>query len=348
MPLFMVYIFQFILLSFPNAILSFEGNSESKIVVLKSFKLSLPPNTTGPESLAFDRSGSGPYTGISDGRVLKYNPKSGTFAEFATVSSNRSRALCDGKSNPALEPMCGRPLGLGFDKYGTLYIADAYFGLLVVGRNGGVATQLATSAGGFPFRFLNALDIDPETGIVYFTDASARFQRRQINEAILNRDMTGRLLSYDPRSKEVRVLLKNLEIAVGVAVSKGGNFVLVSEFLSDRILRLWLKGPKAGASDIFARLPAPDNIKRNPRGEFWVAANIEIAYDRDLLWSAREEEQKQSVPLGIKLSEEGNVLRMVTIDAGKTTEYSVSEVQESNSGLYLGSVINNYVVATLN
>ena len=35
---------------------------------------------------------------------------------------------------------CGRPLGLKFNEATCdLYIADAYFGLLVVGHNGGVA-----------------------------------------------------------------------------------------------------------------------------------------------------------------------------------------------------------------
>lgn len=86
--------------------------------------------------------------------------------------------MCDGRSNLALEPICGRTLGLGFSKTGELYVADAYFGLVLVGPNGGFATQLATTAGDVPFRSLNALDIDPKTGIVYFTDASARFQRR--------------------------------------------------------------------------------------------------------------------------------------------------------------------------
>lgn len=91
----------------------------------------------------------------------------------------RSKQLCDGSSDPAKEPTCGRPLGIGFNnKTGDLYIADAYYGLFVVGPDGGRATQLATEAEGVPFRFLNAVDVDQETGIVYFTDASARFQRR--------------------------------------------------------------------------------------------------------------------------------------------------------------------------
>ena len=77
------------------------------------------------------------------------------------------------------EPICGRPLGLKFNPTSCdLYIADAYFGLLIVGPNGGVAQPIATSADGVPFRFTNALDIDTQTGMVYFTDSSTVFQRR--------------------------------------------------------------------------------------------------------------------------------------------------------------------------
>ena len=87
--------------------------------------------------------------------------------------------MCDGSTNPDNEPSCGRPLGLKFNhKTCDLYIADAYFGLLVVGPNGGVAHQVATSAEGVPFGFANALDIDTHTGAVYFTDSSTVYQRR--------------------------------------------------------------------------------------------------------------------------------------------------------------------------
>ena len=74
-----------------------------------------------------------------------------------------------------------RPLGLKFDRRTcNLYIADAYFGLLVVGPYGGVAKQIATSvhAGGTPFKFLNALDIDDKTGAIYFSDSSTVYQLR--------------------------------------------------------------------------------------------------------------------------------------------------------------------------
>ncbi|KAL6010063.1 hypothetical protein ACLOJK_000494 [Asimina triloba] len=48
----------------------------------------------GPESLAFDPNGEGPYTGVSDGRILKWQGKdddddgiaAGGWAEFAFTS----------------------------------------------------------------------------------------------------------------------------------------------------------------------------------------------------------------------------------------------------------------------
>ena len=77
------------------------------------------------------------------------------------------------------ESVCGRPLGLQFHhKTGDLYVADAYLGLLRVPAHGGLAEVLATEAGGVPFNFLNGLDVDQNTGQVYFTDSSTTYRRR--------------------------------------------------------------------------------------------------------------------------------------------------------------------------
>jgi len=80
---------------------------------------------------------------------------------------------------PELEHVCGRPLGLKFDKKtGDLYIADAYLGLKVVGPVGGLATQVATEAEGQPFHFTNDMDISEDEDVIYFTDSSTVYQRR--------------------------------------------------------------------------------------------------------------------------------------------------------------------------
>lgn len=97
--------------------------------------------------------------------------------------------LCDPKplmsSYVKNEHICGRPLGLRFDKRtGELYIADSYFGLMKVGPEGGLATSLVTEAEGVPLSFTNDLDIDDE-GNVYFTDSSTKYHRRYAFAAIL-------------------------------------------------------------------------------------------------------------------------------------------------------------------
>jgi sugar lactone lactonase YvrE len=77
------------------------------------------------------------------------------------------------------ENECGRPLGLKFNnKTGELYVADAYFGLRVVNLEDNVSRPLGPKQAGSPFRFANGVEIDHETGVVYFTETSTTFPRR--------------------------------------------------------------------------------------------------------------------------------------------------------------------------
>ena len=137
----------------------------------------------GPENVAFAPQGRMPYTGVADGRVVFWDGK--RWVPFATASPRWTQELCGGPKASPLEYLpnehiCGRPLGLRFDKKtGDLYIADAYFGLLKVGPEGGLATPLATEAEGVRLNFTNDLDLDDE-GNVYFTDSSIHYQRRSV------------------------------------------------------------------------------------------------------------------------------------------------------------------------
>jgi hypothetical protein len=59
---------------------------------LHSAKILHVSGAVGPESLVFDPNGEGPYTGVADGRVLKWiagDDGSGSWTDFATTSSNR-------------------------------------------------------------------------------------------------------------------------------------------------------------------------------------------------------------------------------------------------------------------
>ncbi|GMI64272.1 hypothetical protein like AT3G57030 [Hibiscus trionum] len=293
---------------------------------------------TGPESIAFDCKGEGPYVGISDGRVLKWTgPKLG-WKEFAITSPFRRRNLCDGSTNSDLEPLCGRPLGLKFNtRTCHLYIADSYFGLHVVGPYGGVAKRLATSAQGTPFGFTNGIDIDTKTGIVYFTDSSIVFQRRDVDSLLRSSDRTGRFLKYDPYTREVTVLYDGLVFPNGVALSANNSFVLVAESTRFRILKFNLETQakrEDNAPQVFAELPrVPDNVKRNENGEFWVALN-----------PGRSGTAPNDVPdpVAIKFDEEGKVLKRLDGNGGITLN-AISEVKEFNGKLYIGSVTKPYV-----
>ncbi|GAV69303.1 Str_synth domain-containing protein [Cephalotus follicularis] len=132
----------------------------------------------GPESFEFDPLGAGPYTGVSDGRIIKWHEIERRWIDFSITSPQREG--CEGPHNhEKMEHICGRPLGMRFYRStGDLYIADAYMGILKVGPEGGLATRIATEARGVAFRFTNSLDIDQASGAVYFTDSSSIYERR--------------------------------------------------------------------------------------------------------------------------------------------------------------------------
>ncbi|KAF2308781.1 hypothetical protein GH714_017862 [Hevea brasiliensis] len=303
---------------------------------LKSYSQLDLPGVIGPESIAFDCNGKGPYVGVSDGRILKWQGQTRV----------GERKACDGSTDPDKEPICGRPLGLKFNPTTCdLYIADAYYGLLVVGPKGGVPTLLAASAEGVPFRFTNALDIDPKTGVVYFTDSSIYFQRRVYILAIMSSDKSGRLLKYDPNSKKVTVLFEGLAFPNGVALSKDNSFIIVAESGRMKILKFKLVNTEIQApGEVFSQLGrVPDNIKRNKNGEFWVALNS----GRGKIQSLDNKQETyggwfMNDPVGIKFSEDGNILKVLDGNGGKILE-SVSEVEEHNGGLWIGSAVQPYV-----
>ncbi|XP_059590167.1 protein STRICTOSIDINE SYNTHASE-LIKE 11 [Vitis vinifera] len=298
----MLFLFLF-LFSFPSTILS------NRIFI----KLPLPKNVTSPYSFAFDQLGGGPYTGVTDGRIFKYGgPKVG-FTEFAFTAPNRSKEVCDGTRDINLGPICGRPLGLGYDHSSNqLYIADAYFGLLAVGSNGGPATQAATSAEGVPFRFLSGLDVDPVTGTVYITDFSTEYELRDIRQALVSgnatvlSDTTGRLLKYDPRTSQVNVLLRNLSGA----------------FNANRIQKFWFEGTKASTAEILVGLEGrPTNI-RTTLESFWVAVSIQST--------------PTTVPTAQRIDPYGNILESLNF-AAQYGSNLLSEVQEYHGALYIGA-----------
>jgi len=157
---------------------------------------------------------------------------------------------------------------------------------------------------------------------------------RDFQTLITSGDNSGSLLRYDPSTNQTTVLLSNLAVPSGVAVSKDGSFVLVSEYLSNRIQRVWLKGPRANSSELFMLLAGrPDNIKRNSRGQFWISVNSYLGppgFPRRTI-----------LPGGIRVTENAIILQIVSLGAEYGTQ-PASEVQEYNETLYSGSLVASY------
>lgn len=169
----------------------------------------------------------------------------------------------------------GRPLGLEFATDGTLYVADAYRGLLAVDRTGQVTLLSDKAADGSAILYANDVDIGAD-GAVYFSDASTRFGA-EINGGTLpasvldlvEHSASGRILKFDPASGATPVFADGLSFANGVAVNEAGDTVFVVETGAYRIWRFPLDGGPGQV--ILENLPGfPDNINNAPDGTFWV------------------------------------------------------------------------------
>ncbi|KAI3416868.1 Str_synth domain-containing protein [Psidium guajava] len=291
--------------------------------------LLLPPGTGGPESIAFNHLGGGPYSGISDGRVVKYVPPLG-FLDFAFTAETRNKTFCDGRNATAdarVGLICGRPLGIAFNSTQFLFICDAYLGLYVVGPFGGRATRLVSSAGGAAIRFCNGLDVDSNTGLVYFTDASSQYVLSNSTQAILNGDRTGRLLSFNPRTGQVAVLARRLSGPGGIAVARDSSYLLITEFVGGTVKKFFLTGPRANTiQTLLNNVPIASNIKLTVKGEFTFTETVAPFTHRAL-----------------RIDGSGTVLANVSLGGPYNNVSVVTGVQIHGLFTYVGSLYANFI-----
>ncbi|KAG2607070.1 hypothetical protein PVAP13_4NG187400 [Panicum virgatum] len=289
------------------------GAAKAAIDASKSQRLELPDSLVGPESVAFDGHGGGPYVSVADDRVLRWGGAGAGWATYAYSPSYAENGCGAPSELPpvARESSCGRPLGLRFHREsGDLYIADAYAGLMRVGPGGGEATVLATEAGGAPLRFTNGVDVNQVTGDVYFTDSSRTYKRSQHQMVTATGDSTGRIMRYDPRTNQVTVLQSGVTY----------------------LLRYWLRGSKAGMSELLVDLPGyPDNVRPDRKGGCWVALHREK-------YEFPSGENKHFV--AIRIDAEGEKLQEMK---GPKNVRPTELVERGDGKIYMGSVELTYV-----
>lgn len=312
----------------------------------------------GPESIQIDSKGV-IYTGLKDGRIVKVT-KTGEVIELVRVGQK-----VDNCGEPDVEHICGRPLGLQFDKdEKNLIICDAYFGLLSLNIESNFLTVLLSASVGvedIPFKFTNHLAIS-SSGKIYFTDSSWNWHRRDFPYIMLEGGGGGRLISFDPATNKTEVLLSGIYFANGVVISPKEDFVLVSETAKARITRVWLSGVDKGIYDIFTdNLPGyPDNLRLAKKGGYWLALGSVRKWPfsfLDLVGPYPEVKAViakvlskesflnfvKSYGLIVRIDEDGDIVESYHDPTGSTISH-ISEVYENSNGdLYLGSYKQNYM-----
>ncbi|WP_298914604.1 SMP-30/gluconolactonase/LRE family protein [uncultured Algimonas sp.] len=251
---------------------------------------------------------------LDDGRLLT-----------ATQEGYILRVDPDTETVSVLAETNGVPLGLEMDPAtNRLIVADAYRGLLSVGMDGSVET-LTDSVDGTPILYADDLDI-ADDGTIYFSDASTKFGAQDAGSTldaslleIMESAGTGRLLAYDPATRETRMVADGFVFANGVAMALDGD-VMMLETGRYRLLKI---DPDGGARTVLIdNLPGfPDNINRGPDGTYligivsprseWLDANAGNVLMRKIAMRLPESLRPSAQPYGLilQVDADGDVLR---------------------------------------
>ena len=147
----------------------------------------------------------------------KSPPKAKIYEALSAVADGRVvRMTTDGQNVTELVKTGGRPLGTRYDANGRLLICDADKGLLALGADGKLET-LADASGDPKVYVADGLAITKD-GVVYFSDASARFPIEKYVDDIFEHRGSGRLLKWDPATKQTTLVASNFTFANGVAL----------------------------------------------------------------------------------------------------------------------------------
>lgn len=249
----------------------------------------------------------------------------------------------------------GRPLGLAFDAQDNLWVANAYLGLQRVTPSGTLSTEL-DKVNDSPLKYADDVVVALD-GKVYFSDASTRFGAQENGGTlpaslldIMEHSKSGRVIVYDPATKESKVLFDGLTFANGVAIAGNGEFLLLAETGEYRIHKLWLTPEREGQSELIVEnLPGfPDNIHRGLDGRFWVglaAPRSKLLDDlsdkpffRKMIQRLPAMMHPEVVHYGHVLAFDENGQLLVNLQSPNGEVYTTTGVIESEDNLYVTSL----------
>ncbi len=298
----------------------------------------------GPEDIILD-SEDRLYCGTRHGEIVRFFPP-------------------DYKRSEVFAHTGGFPLGLALDRQGNLVVCVGAMGLYAVSPTGEV-TQLSAETNrswlsvvdDARLRDPNDCDIAPD-GRIFFTNSTTRYDAHDWALDSIESRPTGRVLSYDPRTRRTRTLLKGLRYANGVCMAHDGQSFFFAKSWACRINRYWFDGPKAGRVECVIRdMPGyPDNINRASDGSYWMAwlGMRTPSYDLALKRPGMRKRMTRRLPQddwlfpnintgGVaKFTEDGTIVDVLG-DLGGDSHPMVTSMREHRGYLYVGGILNNRI-----
>ena len=296
----------------------------------------------GPEDFAFDAPGH-MYCGVhkgekdfSEGAILKISPE-GKVEEFIKTNSWVT--------------------GMEFDRRGNLIALMNGVGLVSIDQAKNIEVLVKKDLDNRPILMGSGLTIAKD-GMIYFANLSsaASTSPKYINHLFLELKPTGGLYRYDPKTKETHTISKGNYFANGLALSKDETFLLLSETSKYRILKYWLKGEKAGTSEVFLDNLAgfPNNISRTSNDNFWIGFTTKRNDQLDnlhpkkgmkkLVFGLPSFIQPKTEKFGmiLEVSEQGEIIQALFDTAGESV-MEAGAVKEFENNLYIGGDVVSYV-----
>ncbi len=289
----------------------------------------------GPEDIVFDADGN-LYCGVhrgaddfSEGGILKIDP------------SGKTELFYDAGSWVA---------GLHFDAQGDLIALSHRQGLIRISPDKQVTVLADKDEKGRAFRIPNGLEIASD-GKIYFSNTSeeAPYTVKYGRKVILEMKPLGGLYVYDPATKAVKTLIEGTFFGNGVVLSQDESSLLLTETSRYRVLRHWLKGEKAGQTEVFMEnLPGfPNGISIREDGTYWLGFSTKRSDALDnihpkpamkrLVYGLPGFLQPKAEKFGMvmQVSPEGKILQTL-FDPQGTIMPEAGAVKEHNGYLYLG------------
>jgi sugar lactone lactonase YvrE len=230
-------------------------------------------------------------------------------------------------------------------------------GLISISQDKTVTVLAKTDETGKPFLIPNGLDI-ADNGMIYFSNTSESevYTVKYGRKIIMEMRPLGGLHQYNPKTNQIKTLIRGSYFANGVVVSKDQKYLLMAETTKYRVLKYWLTGEKAGDTEIFIdNLPGfPNGISIRENGSYWLGFSTKRneALDKihpkvgmkKLVYSLPEFMQPKADPFAmvLNISENGIILSSLFDTKGKVLQEAGS-VKEYNGYLYLGGDLNPYI-----